>query len=82
MATDYIKKKISIEEIIRKLMEIDKIKYIIFENDQLDYFNKMHGPNIFFDLNKNFVKHENKINTSKICTNNDLLEIQEYWLKK
>lgn len=44
-AEDYIKEKISIENILKKLNEVDKIKFSIFNTDQLNIFNSINNPN-------------------------------------
>lgn len=53
LAIEYIHKKLSIEEIIRKMQEIDKIKFLTIRDNHLITLNNLSGPNIFSSLNSN-----------------------------
>ena len=80
IAINYVKRKISIEEIIRKMLEIDKIKFILFDSNQLNHIKKLQGPNIFSPFMKINLDSEGKIKNSKI-DNNDNNKINDLWLK-
>lgn len=47
----YLKRKLNIEEILRKMIEIDKIKFIGFENETLKYMSAL-PSRLNFDLNE------------------------------
>ena len=53
-AAKYIDEKISIEFILKKLNEIDKIKFVIFDKDQLNLFHILPNPN----FNEIFGEHK------------------------
>ena len=52
-AETYIKEKISIEHILKKLIEIDKLKFSIFDNEQLKVFHCIPNPNFNEIFNEN-----------------------------
>lgn len=52
---EYLKEKISIEFVLKKLNEVDKIKFSIFNNEQLYLFNTIPNPN----FNEIFSESEN-----------------------
>lgn len=68
-AEEYIKEKISIENILKKLNEVDKIKFSIFNKDQLNIFNTIPNPNF------NEIFSQNKIDP------NYMNEIDHLWRK-
>ena len=43
----YIQKKLSIEEIIKKMIEVDKMKFILMKKEGLKVLFNLDGPNIF-----------------------------------
>lgn len=51
LAINYVKKKLSVEEILRKMLEIDKLKFLTLDIEMLDEFYKISGPNIFSENN-------------------------------
>lgn len=57
MLMSYIKKKLSIEELLRKIIEIDKIKFLIFDKNNLRYFNCL--PTRFYFENLNPIDFSN-----------------------
>lgn len=61
---NYINEKISIEYILKKLNELDKIKFIIFNEDQLNLLNVVPNPNFNDIFDK--IKDENSESLSKI----------------
>lgn len=57
----YIKEKISIEYIIKKLNEVDKLKFSVFNKDQLVLFNTIPNPN-FNEIFSEYDDSTNKMN--------------------
>jgi len=81
----YVQKKISTEEIIRKLLEIDKMKFLIFDENTLNDLNLLSGPNLFYDEEKNFTKKFRNKNNNKILNNKsidrDSQKLNNFWNK-
>lgn len=44
---DYLNKKSSIEYIIKKLNEVDKLKFVLFSKEELGFFNLLKNPSLF-----------------------------------
>lgn len=81
LGISYIKKKVSIEEMIRKMLEIDKLKFFILNREQINSFNSLTGPNPFSDIDEN--QGINKIKKKKkLCKkNSDIFRynVDELW---
>lgn len=82
LGISYIKRKISVEEIIRKMLEIDKLKFSLMTKEQINNLNGLTGPNLFSDfidnnnissINKNTKRKINKKNTDIFKINIDEL---------
>ena len=61
ISINYIHKKLIVEEIIKKMIEIDKMKFILMKKEGLKVLFNLDGPNIFNNDN-----HFNKNNLNKI----------------
>lgn len=71
-AEDYIKEKISIENILKKLNEVDKIKFSLFNKEQLNLFNTIPNPN----FNEIFSQNQNQNEEY-----NSMSQIDQLWRK-
>ena len=67
----YIKKKMSIDEIIKKLIEVDKIKFLLMKKDSLKNLYTLDGPNIFFQ--------QNQLNNKSKISDLYLLKLSNFW---
>jgi len=74
---DYLKQKTSLEEILRKNYEVDKLKFILFDEEMLNLFSCIPNPNfvkIITEENKNGLNNLNNdadnLNKRKIKINN------------
>jgi len=88
----YIKKKINIEEIIRKLIELDKLKFILLENDILHNLKNFPGRSFDEQQTSNQFKRisycytpKNSSESKNINNNNsenseEFREIKNFWI--
>lgn len=80
-AAKYIDEKISIEFILKKLNEIDKIKFVIFDKDQLNLFHILPNPNfneIFGDHKKSLKEIDNLWRVYEFYQPNEAAENKSY----
>lgn len=49
---NYVRKKISIEEVIRKMLDIDKLKFMLLNPEKLHHLFVSKGPDIFTNFSK------------------------------
>jgi len=77
LGIDYIKKKLSIEELLRKILEIDKIKFLNIDKDYLESFSNIAGPNVFFDSEGKVFNLDNYIYNRNMIFDNDYID--EMW---
>lgn len=73
ISKNYIQKKLSVEEIIKKMIEIDKMKFILMKKEGLKVLFNLDGPNIFNNDNR-----FNKNNLNKI-KDTYLLSLATFW---
>jgi len=77
LGVDYLTKKLSVEEILRKIMEIDKLKFLTIDKEILDKFNKIGGPNLFFFSNARMMDLNNYIYSKNLIFDVDYVD--EMW---
>ena len=66
-AVNYLKKKLSIEELIKKIYDIDKLKFMLLDYDTLNIFELIQTPNLLFVENaKNKEKNYSKSQSEDI----------------
>lgn len=81
ISTKYIEKKLSVEEIIRKLQEIDKLKFLKMTEEELNDFGYLQGPNLFIqdeNIKKVPAKLESKYKNNYILSKEIL---DNFWSK-
>lgn len=76
---NYLKKKISLEEIIKKLFEVDKLKFTLFDEDLLNMFSCIPNPN--FNKKENLLDLKND-NFTNLNINNNLIKIENIDLRR
>lgn len=77
---NYLKKKISLEEIIKKIYEVDKLKFTLFNEDLLNMFSCI--PNPSFISNDKFAEALNDNFYANLNVNNKLIKIENTELIK
>lgn len=74
---DYITKKLSIEEILRKVLDIDKLKFLTIDKEILDKYNHISGPNVFYRSEGKDFDFNNYIFNKSLIFDNHFIE--ELW---
>jgi hypothetical protein len=81
LAKKYYKRKMSIEEILKKIIEIDIIKFLTIDSKILNDFNHISKPDIFFKINNKNTKYE----LDALILNKELIFdeafMDRFWLK-
>lgn len=75
-AAKYIDEKISIEFILKKLNEIDKMKFVLFDRDELNLFNILPNPNFEEIFNYD---HNNSNQTENLREIDNLWRLYEFY---
>ena len=83
LGIDYIKKKISIEVIINKLIDFDKLKFYLLNSEKLESIKNFPGPKIkSHEIQLNLHKINNTSNANIMLNfQNESKDIEKLWEK-